>query len=29
MEVAKLQAFNGVVGKMSEFIMAYKLFLRI
>ena len=28
-EVAKLQAFDGVVGKVLEFIVVCKLFLRI
>ena len=29
MKVAKPQAFNGVIEKMSGFVMAYKLFLRM
>ena len=28
-EVAKPQVFDGMVGKMSEFITVYKLFLRM
>ena len=28
-EVAKLQVFNGILSKVSEFVMTYRLYIRM